>query len=43
MICTSDSAVDAYLAFGIADAKALIIHNRATVLAIAEALMIELP
>jgi hypothetical protein len=41
LICTSDSAVDAYLAFGLAEAKALIEQHRAAVLAIAEALMIE--
>jgi hypothetical protein len=41
MICTSDAAIDAYLAFGLAEAKALIIEHRAAVLAIAKALMIE--
>jgi hypothetical protein len=41
MVCTSASAVDAYLAFGAAEAKALIIEHRAAVWAIAEALMIE--
>jgi hypothetical protein len=39
MVCTSDSAVDAYLAFGAAEAKALIIEHRAAVWAIAEALI----
>jgi hypothetical protein len=39
MVCTSESAVDAYLAFGLAEAKALIIEHRAAVWAIAEALM----
>jgi hypothetical protein len=42
-ICTSDSAVDAYLAFGLAEAKALIEQHRAAVWAIAEALMVERP
>jgi hypothetical protein len=41
MICTSESAVDAYLAFGLAEAKALIEQHRAAVWAIAEALMVE--
>ena len=41
MVCTSESAVDAYLAFGLAEAKALIIEHRAAVWAIAEALMVE--
>jgi hypothetical protein len=41
MVCTSESAVDAYLAFGLAEAKALIEQHRAAVLAIAEALMVE--
>jgi hypothetical protein len=40
MICTSESAVDAYLAFGLAEAKALITEHRAAVWAIAEALMV---
>jgi hypothetical protein len=40
MVCTGDSAVDAYLAFGLAEAKALVIEHRAAVLAIAEALMV---
>jgi hypothetical protein len=40
IICTSESAIDGYLAFGLAEAKALIIEYRAAVLAIAEALMI---
>jgi hypothetical protein len=29
MVCTSDAAIDAYLAFGLAEAKALIIQHRA--------------
>jgi hypothetical protein len=41
IICSSDSAVDAYLAFGLAEAKALIEQHRAAVWAIAEALMVE--
>jgi hypothetical protein len=41
MICTSDAAIDAYLAFGLAEAKALIIEHRAAVWAIAEPLMVE--
>jgi hypothetical protein len=40
MVCTSDAAIDAYLAFGLAEAKALITEHRAAVWAIAEALMI---
>ena len=41
MVCTSDAAIDAYLAFGLAEAKALVEQHRAAVLAIAEALMLE--
>jgi hypothetical protein len=41
IICTSETAIDAYLLFGLAEAKALIQQHRAAVLAIAEALMIE--
>jgi hypothetical protein len=41
MICTSEAAIDAYLAFGLAEAKALVTEHRAAVWAIAEALMIE--
>jgi hypothetical protein len=40
MICTSEAAIDAYLSFGLAEAKALIEQHRAAVLGIAEALMI---
>jgi hypothetical protein len=40
MVCTSEAAIDAYLGFGLAEAKALIEQHRAAVLAIAEALMI---
>jgi hypothetical protein len=40
LICSSESAIDAYLMFGLAEAKALIIQHRAAVLAIANALMI---
>jgi hypothetical protein len=40
IICTSEAAIDAYLSFGIAEAKALIEQHRAAVLAIAEALMV---
>jgi hypothetical protein len=40
IVCTSEASIDAYLAFGLAEAKALIEQNRAAVLAIAEALMI---
>jgi hypothetical protein len=39
-VCTSEAAVDAYLGFGLVEAKALIEQHRAAVLAIAEALMI---
>jgi hypothetical protein len=42
IVCTSEAAIDAYLLFGLAEAKALITEHRAAVLAIAEALMIEL-
>jgi hypothetical protein len=41
IICTSEAAIDAYLLFGLAEAKALILQHRAAVLAIAEGLMIE--
>jgi hypothetical protein len=41
IICTSESAIDAYLKFGTEEAKSLILQHRAAVLAIAEALMIE--
>jgi hypothetical protein len=40
LICSSESAIDAYLMFGLAEAKALIIRHRAAVLAIANALMV---
>jgi hypothetical protein len=40
MVCTSEAAIDAYLGFGLAEAKALIEQHRAAVLAIAEALMV---
>jgi hypothetical protein len=40
LICTSELAIDCYLSFGIAEAKALIEQHRAAVLAIAEALMV---
>jgi hypothetical protein len=40
LICSSESAIDAYLMFAIAEAKALIIRHRDAVLAIAQALMI---
>jgi hypothetical protein len=40
MICTGETAIDAYLAFGLAEAKALIEQHRAAVWAIAEALMV---
>jgi ApbE superfamily uncharacterized protein (UPF0280 family) len=39
MVCTSEAAIDAYLSFGMAEAKALIEQHRAAVVAIAEALM----
>jgi hypothetical protein len=42
IVCTSEAAIDAYLLFGLAEAKALITKHRAAVLAIAETLMIEL-
>jgi hypothetical protein len=41
LVCSSESAIDAYLAFGLAEAKALIVQHRAAVLAIAQALLIE--
>jgi hypothetical protein len=40
LICTSESSIDAYLEFGLVQAKALILQHRAAVLAIAEALLI---
>jgi hypothetical protein len=40
LICSSDSAIDAYLLFGLAEAKALIVQHRVAVLAIAKALMV---
>jgi hypothetical protein len=40
LICSSESAIDAYLIFALAEAKALINQHRAAVLAIARALMI---
>ena len=40
IVCSSEAAIDAYLAFGLAEAKALVNEHRAAVLAIAEALMI---
>jgi hypothetical protein len=40
LICSSESAIDAYLMFGLAEAKALIIRHRDVVLAIANTLMI---
>jgi hypothetical protein len=40
LICSSEFAIDAYLMFGLAEAKALISEHRAAVLAIANALMI---
>jgi hypothetical protein len=39
IICTSEAAIDAYLLFGLAEAKALILQHREAVLAIAGALM----
>src|ERR1700681_638753 len=41
LICSSESAIDAYLLFGLAEAKALIVRHRAAVLVIANALLIE--
>jgi len=41
IICTSEAAIDAYLEFALAEAKALISKHRETVLALANALMIE--
>jgi hypothetical protein len=40
IICTCDAAIDAYLAFGLAEAKALTTKHGAAVWAIAEALMV---
>jgi hypothetical protein len=40
MICTGEAAIDCYLAFGLAEAKALVIEHRAAVWAIAESLMV---
>ena len=40
LICSSETAIDAYLLFGLAEAKALIVKHRVAVLAIANALMI---
>jgi hypothetical protein len=40
MVCTSEAAIDAYLTFGLAEAKALIEQHRAAVWAIAESLMV---
>jgi hypothetical protein len=40
IICTSESAIDAYLKFASEEAKAIILQHRAATLAIAEALMI---
>jgi ABC-type sugar transport system ATPase subunit len=40
LICSSESAIDAYLMFALAEAKALIVRHRAAVLAIARALMV---
>jgi hypothetical protein len=39
-ICSSEAAIDAYLMFALAEAKALIIQHRDAVLAIANALMV---
>jgi hypothetical protein len=41
IICTDEAAIDAYMLFGLAEAKALILQHRAAVLAIAEAPLIE--
>jgi hypothetical protein len=41
IICSSAPATDAYLMFGLAEAKALILQHRVAVLAIAEAPMTE--
>jgi hypothetical protein len=41
IVCSSEAAIDCYLAFGLAEAKALVTQHRAAVWAIAEALMIE--
>jgi hypothetical protein len=40
LICSSESAIDAYLAFALAEAKALVIQHRDAVLAVANALMV---
>jgi hypothetical protein len=40
LICSSESAIDAYLMFALAEAKALIIQHRDVMLAIANALMV---
>jgi hypothetical protein len=40
MVCTGHAAIHAYLAFGLAEAKALIEQHRAAVSVIAEALMV---
>jgi hypothetical protein len=40
MVCTSDAGIDAYRAFGLAEAKALVEQHRAAVWAIAKALMV---
>jgi hypothetical protein len=40
LICSSEPAIDAYLLFGLAEGKALIVQHRAAVLAIANALMV---
>jgi hypothetical protein len=40
LICSSEAAIDAYLMFALAEAKALIIQHRDAVLAIANALMV---
>jgi hypothetical protein len=40
LICSPESAIDAYVMFGLAEAKALIVRHRAAVLAIANALMV---
>jgi hypothetical protein len=41
IICTGEATIDAYLLFGLAEAKALILQHQAAVLAIAEVLMVE--
>jgi hypothetical protein len=40
LICSSESAIDTYQRFALAEAKALIIQHRDAVLAVARALMI---